>query len=84
MLTDIHTHKAVSITDFKRNPQRIVDEAGDAAVALLNRNRATAYIVPASTFARLMEELEDAELGCIIEARRVERDQAVEVKLDDL
>ena len=84
MLTKIHAALTVSISELKRNPQAIIDDAHGEAIALLNRNKPTAYIIPAETYEKLMELAEDIELGQIIEQRKGEKSSAVEVSLDDL
>jgi antitoxin StbD len=50
----------------------------------LTANRPTAYIVPAETFDWLMEVAEDIDLGQIIEERKSEKTEAVEVGIDEL
>ena len=84
MLTKIHANYTVSISQLKRNPQALIDNAHGDVIALLNRNRPTAYIVPAETFDWLMELAEDIELGQIIEERKSEKTEAVEVDIDEL
>ena len=84
MLTKIYAEYTVSITDLKKNPQALIDDANGEAIALLNRNKPTAYIIPAGTYEELMELAEDIELGLIIEDRKAERADAVEVSLDEL
>ena len=84
MLTKIHADLAVSISELKRNPQAIIDDAHGEAIALLNRNKPTAYIVPAKTYEMLMEIAEDIELAGIVEQRKSEKADAVEVNLDEL
>ncbi|WP_419659318.1 prevent-host-death protein [Desulfosarcina variabilis str. Montpellier] len=84
MLTKIHANLSVSISELKRNPQAIIDDAHGEAIALLNRNKPTAYIIPAETYEMLMEMTEDLELAGIIEQRKGEKADAVEVSLDDL
>ena len=59
MLTKIHADLSVSISELKRNPQAIIDDAGGKAIALLNHNKPTAYIVPADTYERLIGVAED-------------------------
>lgn len=41
------TNKTVSITEL-RNPKKVIEEAGDDSVAILNRNTVVGYFVPAS------------------------------------
>ena len=84
MLTRIHADYTVSITDLKKNPQALIDNAHGEAIALLNRNKPTAYIIPATTYEQLMDLAEDIELGQIIEERKVEKADAIEVSLDEL
>ena len=84
MLTKIYANYTVSISQLKRNPQALIDNAHGDIIALLNGNRPTAYIVPAETFEWLMELAEDIELGQIIEERKSEKVEAVEVGIDEL
>lgn len=84
MLTKIHANYAVSISELKRNPQSLIDNAHGEPIALLNRNRPTAYIIPAETYEELLEIAEDIELGQIIEERQGEKAQAIKVSIDEL
>ena len=84
MLTKIHADYTVSITELKKNPQALINNANGEAIAVLNRNKPTAYIIPAETYENLMELADDFELGRIIEERKVEKVDAVEVSLDEL
>ncbi len=84
MLTKIHSSLSVSISQLKRNPQAIIDEAQGETIALLNRNKPTAYIIPAETYEMLMEMAEDIELAGIVEQRKGEKADAIEVSLDEL
>ncbi len=84
MLTKIHADYTVSITELKKNPQAFIDNAHGEAIALLNRNKPTAYIIPAETYEKLMDLAEDLELGRIIEDRKAEKADAIEVGLNEL
>ena len=84
MLTKIHADYTVSITELKKNPQALINNANGDAIAVLNRNKPTAYIIPAKTYENLMELADDIELGRIIEERKAEKVDAVEVRLDEL
>ena len=79
MLESIYANKTVSITEFKKNPQSLIDAAHGEAIALLNRNKTAAYIVPPEVYERLLEMAEDIESGRIYEERRHEKADAVEV-----
>jgi len=84
MLIKIHADLTTSISAMKRNPQAIIDSAHGETIVLLNRNKPTAYIVPAKTYEMLMDLAEDIELGRIIEERKDEKKDAVEVGIDEL
>jgi len=84
MLTKIHADYTVSITELKKNPQALIDNAHGEAIALLNRNKPTAYIIPAETYEKLMDVADDLELGRIIEERKAEKADALEVSMDEL
>ncbi|MBR9981476.1 MAG: type II toxin-antitoxin system Phd/YefM family antitoxin [Desulfatitalea sp.] len=84
MLTSIHAGKTVSITEFKKNPQALINAAKGEPVALLNRNKTAAYIVPPEVYERLLDLAEDLALGKIYEERKNEKNSAIEISIDDL
>jgi antitoxin StbD len=81
-MEQMFSDSSVSITELKRNPSAVIAEAGDEAVAVLTHNKPSAYLVPAATYRRLLERLEDLELAELVRARAKER--KVRIKLDDL
>ena len=82
MTNAIYANVTVSITDLRRNPGAVIEEAGNEPVAVLNHNRATAYLVPANVFEALMEAIEDMDLAEIVRSRRNGKTQ--KVSLDEL
>ncbi len=78
----IHARSSVSISDLKKNPSGIITQAQGEAVAILNHNRATAYLVPAASFEAMLERLDDIKLRRLVKARRNEA--SVKVALDEL
>jgi antitoxin StbD len=73
---------AVSVSDLKKNPTAVVEEANGAPVAILNHNRVMAYMVPAEAFEAMAERLDDLDLIEIARARAEEI--PVRVSLDEL
>lgn len=73
---------SISITELKRNPSAVIEAADGESVAVLVHNKPSAYLVPAATYQRLMERLEDLELAELVHARAGER--RIKVKLDEL
>ncbi|HEV2608269.1 MAG TPA: type II toxin-antitoxin system prevent-host-death family antitoxin, partial [Xanthomonadaceae bacterium] len=45
-MEQILSDASISITELKRNPSAVIDEAGDEAVAVLTHNKPSAYLVP--------------------------------------
>lgn len=75
---------AASVSELKKNPSQLLQESEGEAIAILNHNRPTAYLVPASVYKEMLERLEDAELMEIVKERKKEKSRAVEVSLDEL
>ncbi len=75
---------SASISELKKNPTALLNEADGSAIAILNHNKPAAYLVPAETYEWLMDVVDDYELGKIVEERRNDLSKAIEVNLDDL
>lgn len=73
---------STSISELKKNPMAVVDQADGFPVAVLNRNQPAFYCVPAEAYELMMDKLEDMELAQLVEARRNEPE--IEVDIDDL
>lgn len=78
----IYASASISISELKKNPSRVINEAEGAPVAILNHNKPSAYLVPAETFAAVMEKLEDYELAQLVEERQ--NTPIIKVSLDEL
>ena len=75
---------SASISELKKNPTALINEAEGSPIAILNHNVPAAYLVPAETYEWLMDKLEDAELAQIVLDRAHEKENALEVNLDEL
>ncbi len=78
VLADVTT----SISELKKNPMAVVEQGEGFPVAVLNRNQPAFYCVPAAAYEALMDKLEDVELAMIVEARKNQKEIAVDI--DDL
>lgn len=72
----------VSMSDFKKNPAKVLRDAGAQPVAVLSHNKAAFYMVDPGLFEALVDELVDAQMMPLIKTRYAQRDQAVEVDID--
>ncbi|MCB4793608.1 type II toxin-antitoxin system Phd/YefM family antitoxin [Pseudomonas sp. NP21570] len=73
---------AVGISELKKNPSAVMVRAGGMPVALLNDNRAIAYLVPAELYEQMIERLDDLDLVDTAKARSTEK--PIPVIFDDL
>lgn len=71
-MQNIFSEAAVSISELKKNPSRILAEAAGAPVALLEQDRVMAYLVPATLYEQILERLDDFELASLAKARAAE------------
>ena len=75
---------SASISELKKNPTALLNEAEGSPIAILNHNVPTAYLIPAETYEWLMDKLEDAELAQLVTDRADEKEYAIEVDIDEL
>jgi antitoxin StbD len=73
-----------SITELKKSPSELLKNAGDETIAILNHNIPSAYLVPAKTYEKLMDMLDDYMLSKDVRNRLNENFTPVEVSLNDL
>jgi prevent-host-death family protein len=48
---------SASISELKKNPSALIAGANGEAIAILNHNRPTAYLVPAATYEALIKSI---------------------------
>ncbi|MDB0034790.1 type II toxin-antitoxin system Phd/YefM family antitoxin [bacterium] len=71
-----------SISELKKNPMAVVEQADGFPVAVLNRNQPVFYCVPAAAYELLMDKLEDIELAEIVRSRQNQPE--IEVNINEL
>ena len=80
----IFANQTASISELKRNPTALLKQANGQHIAILNHNKPSGYLVPVETYERMIDVIEDFELGKIVEARKNQIPDAVEVTLEAL
>jgi len=73
-----------SITELKKSPTQLLKDAGDEAVAILNHNVASAYLVPSSLYEKMMEVMDDHYLSKVVDERIKDDQKPIRVELDEL
>jgi antitoxin StbD len=82
IIQTIFARNTVSMTDLRRNPSEVIEVANQSPVAILNHNRPTAYLISATAYEEMLEQLEDAALTKIVKARA--GGKTIKVKLENL
>lgn len=80
----IYADKAISMSEFKKNPAQVLRTAGEKPVAVLNHNRPAFYMVTPKLFEALVEELADRDLVDLARQRLASKATAIEVDIDSL
>ena len=50
----ILSNYTASITELKQSPTKLLEEAGNEVIAILNHNTPTAYLVPSAYYEKIM------------------------------
>jgi len=80
----LYATQVASISELKKNPTKLINDAQGMPVVILNHNIATAYLIPVETFEKLMDAVDDNELKNIMEQRLSVPFTSIQVDLDDL
>lgn len=80
----ILSNYTASITELKKSPTQLLKQAGDEAVAILNHNVASAYLVPSSLYEKMIDIIDDYYLSKEVEERLNDGEKPVRVNIDDL
>ncbi len=81
-MQQLYASASVSISELKRNPSAVIASALGFPVAVLNHNKPSAYLVPASSFEAMMDYMDDITLARLVKQRSTE--PSVAVRLDAL
>ncbi|KAB7884550.1 type II toxin-antitoxin system Phd/YefM family antitoxin [Poseidonibacter ostreae] len=73
-----------SISELKKSPTQLLKNAGDEAVAILNHNVASAYLVPSSLYEKMMDVMDDHYLSKTVDERLKDNEKPIRVDIDDL
>ena len=74
-----------SISELKKSPSSIIENANGQSIAILNHNRPSAYLVPSEVYEKMMDMLEEYYLIQEVKERLNYKDsELIEVSLDEL
>lgn len=75
---------SIGISEFKKNPARILREARGRPIAVLNRGKLAFYVLGPRLFEAMVEDIQDIQLAELATKRVATEQHAVRVKLEDL
>ncbi len=73
-----------SITELKKSPTQLLNDAGDEVIAILNHNIPSAYLVPSKLYEKMMDIIDDYHLSLEVEKSLTDGEKSIKVNLDDL
>lgn len=75
---------STSITDFKANPNAVIEQSAGEAIAVLKSNEPCFYAVPPELYESMFDAMENLALLLQANARMNDGKEPIEVDLDDL
>ncbi|MFW3383265.1 type II toxin-antitoxin system Phd/YefM family antitoxin [Aliarcobacter butzleri] len=75
---------SASITELKKSPTQLLNEADNEVIAILNHNIPSAYLVPSKLYEKMMDIIDDYHLSLEVGKALNDAEKPVKVSLDDL
>ena len=83
-MTQILANYTASISELKKSPSSVIEEAHGETVAILNHNKPSAYLVPSDVYENMMDILDDYYLMKEVEERLNDGQKPIKVNIDEL
>jgi antitoxin StbD len=83
-MQQILSNYSASISELKKSPAQIIKNANNEAVAILNHNVPSAYLVPRELYEKMMDIIDDYYLTCEVKERLANKQETIKVSLDEL
>jgi len=84
-MTRILANYTASISELKKSPSSIIENANGESIAILNHNQPSAYLVPRETYEKMMEILDEYYLMQKVKERlNYKESDLIEASIDEL
>ena len=83
-MNTILSNYSASITELKKSPTKLIEEAGNEVIAILNHNVPSAYLVPSAHYEKIMDIVDDYYLAKDVKERLNDSESSIRVSLDEL
>ncbi|MBA3535911.1 MAG: type II toxin-antitoxin system prevent-host-death family antitoxin [Tatlockia sp.] len=80
----LFANQVASISELKKNPSKLIQDAHGKPIAILNHNTAAAYLIPVETYELLMDLVDENELEKVVEQRLLKPFTSIKVNIDEL
>jgi antitoxin StbD len=80
MINSILTNITTSISEFKKNPMKVMKSAEGFPLAVLNHNKPAFYCITAELFESMIDQLEDVQLAILVNERMNEQTEEIDIK----
>jgi len=85
IMTRILANYTTSISELKKSPSSVIENAHGESIAILNHNKPSAYLVPSDVYEKMMEMLDEYYLMQKVKERlEYKESDLIEVSLDEL
>lgn len=74
----------IDISEFKKNPKKFVDLAGNRPFAVLTNNKPSFYLVPSELYEKIADIIFDFDLAPKLKKRMSGKGKGVKVKVEEL
>ncbi|MBA2655844.1 MAG: type II toxin-antitoxin system prevent-host-death family antitoxin [Tatlockia sp.] len=80
----LYANQVASISELKKNPSKLIQDAHGKPIAILNHNTAAAYLIPVETYELLMDLVDEKELEKVVAQRLSKPFTSIKVAIDEL
>jgi len=82
-MRQILANYTASISELKKSPSSIIENTNGEAVAILNHNKPSAYLVPSELYEKMIEIIDDYYLSKEVQERLEDGQKPISVTIDD-
>lgn len=80
----ILSNYSASITELKKSPTQLLKDSGEEAIAILNHNVPSAYLVPSALYEKMIDIIDDYYLSKEVEEALKDNKKTVKVNINEL
>jgi len=83
-MQQILSNYSASISELKKSPAQIIKNANNEAIAILNHNVPSAYLVPRELYEKMIDIIDDYYLAKEVQESLNDNEESIKVTLDEL